>query len=297
MTKRIIVVGDVILDRYFHCTCDRINTEGPGVVMRVDHVEDRLGGAAAVAWLCAGMGAAVELHGVAGQDECGTRLWTLLADAGIDSRVQYVTSRRTTVKMRTIANGVLRHDRIDVETVARHTTHEDVEWDMRHAGCVLVADYAKGYCTQRRLQRVTAGATSAGVPLIVDPGRGVDWSSYCGATAIKANSAEFSAFVESEAFVRMSHGTLIIETRGAHGLAIYTAGADAFVLPATPAVQRDVTGAGDTVLATIGVGLMTGLSLVDCCRHAVVAAARQVESIGVVQVPFPILDEVATCRG
>jgi rfaE bifunctional protein kinase chain/domain len=183
----ITVVGDLILDRYLIGDATKLNPEQPGVVIRVDREEYRLGGAAAVAMIAAGLGAKVTLAGVIGRDEPGDRLRRLIDAQGIEPHL-WIDDRPTTWKQRIVARGQLRPDRCDREATTPICDHAARFLSAVPLGAMLlISDYGKGVCTRGLLRSVGTRARDAGVPILVDPARSRKWSEYGQVTLIKAN--------------------------------------------------------------------------------------------------------------
>jgi D-beta-D-heptose 7-phosphate kinase/D-beta-D-heptose 1-phosphate adenosyltransferase len=292
MTKKmphVTVVGDLILDRYLIGDATKLNPEQPGVVICVDKEEDRLGGAAAVAMLSTSFGARLTLAGVVGTDEPGKRLLQLLHAYGIEPHV-WIDDRPTTWKQRIVARGQLRPDRYDREvTTPIGDEAERFLSSVPLGDVLLIADYGKGVCTMRLLRSLIGWARKARIPLLVDPARGRDWRDYEGCTLIKSNrveAAEALSVSVNEAPTMMArrlairHTCRVVVTAGELGLC-WSDGEKTHCVPAVPVEVRDVCGAGDAVLASLGISLALGKSL-DCgCREAVESAARQVRYTGV----------------
>lgn len=284
----ITVVGDLILDRYLIGDPTKLNPEQPGVVIRVNKEEDRLGGAAAVAMIAAGLGAHVTLTGVVGRDEPGRRLQQLIVDHGIEPHL-WIDDRPTTWKQRIVARGQLRPDRCDREVTTPVTGHAARFLSTVPLGdMVLISDYGKGVCTPSLLQVLDDRVRDAGVPVLVDPARSRDWSDYAHVTLIKANWAEATEQVAigsrpEELARRLSdiYDCHVVITLGECGLVGAERDGETWELPTKQVSARDVCGAGDTVLATLGVAIARGDSLHDSCVLATSMAAQQVSRIGV----------------
>lgn len=288
----ITVVGDLILDRYLIGDATKLNPEMPGVVIRVDKEDDRLGGAAAVAMIAAGFGAKVTLAGVVGDDEPGNRLRELLDVHGIESHL-WVDYRPTTWKQRIVTRGQLRPDRCDREvTTPVSDRAERFLAEVPLGDILLVSDYGKGVCTTGLLESVRKRAHEADIPILVDPARSRDWSEYGQVSLVKANRAEATeaAFCEHPRPLALArklsdaYGCDIIITLGRHGMVCAERSGSIWHLPANPTEVRDVCGAGDTVFAALAVGLITQKSLRAACWAAMGAAGRQVAEVGIVAV-------------
>lgn len=289
---RITVVGDLILDRYLIGDATKLNPEMPGVVIRVDREDDRLGGAAAVAMIAAGFGAKVTLAGVVGRDEPGARLRQLLDTQGIESHL-WTDERPTTWKQRIVARGQLRPDRCDREvTTPIGTKAERFLATLPIGDVLLISDYGKGVCTRRLLQRLGNLARLANVPILVDPARLRNWSDYGAVSLIKANWVEANEAAGTPApgplaLVRSlsdRHECDVVATLGRHGLVCAQRGEPVWYLPASATDLRDVCGAGDTVLAALGLAMVQGDALRTACRFAIAAAGQQVGNLGVATV-------------
>jgi len=285
----ITVVGDLILDRYLIGDATKLNPEQPGVVIRVDKEDDRLGGAAAVALIAAGLGARVTLAGILGRDEPGRRLQKLIADHDIEPHL-WLDDRPTTWKQRIVAHGQLRPDRCDHEVTtpigndaARFVSAVPL------GDIVLISDYSKGVCTRGLLRTLRSRVHDAGVPILVDPARSRNWSDYGRVALIKANQVEATVAAACEnprplaLAKRLSdtHGCDVVITLGRHGLVCAERSGTAWHLPALPMEVRDVCGAGDTALATLGAAIARGATLREACAFAVRTAAEQVSEVGI----------------
>ncbi|MBC8355139.1 MAG: hypothetical protein H8E66_24450 [Planctomycetes bacterium] len=289
----ITVVGDLILDRYLIGDASKLNPEQPGVVIRVDE-EDRLGGAAAVAMIAAGFGARVTLCGVLGRDEPGHRLQKLIVSRGIEPHL-WLDDRPTTWKQRIVARGHLRPDRCDREVTTPISDNAAQFLSTVPLGdMVLISDYGKGVCTPSLLEGLGNRTRGAGVPILVDPARGRRWSDYGQVTLIKANRIEAMCAVAEEtrplAMARRladEHRCSVVVTYGGHGMVAAEREGGTWYSPADATEVRDVCGAGDTVLATLGAGMLDGHCLRRACRLATKAGGRQVERLGIAAVDPP----------
>ena len=284
----ITVVGDLILDRYMIGDATKLNPEMPGVVIRVDKEEDRLGGAAAVAMIAAGLGARVTLAGVVGRDEAGRRLQQLVSAHGIELHL-WIDDRPTTWKQRIVARGQLRPDRCDREVTTPISDNAARFLSAVPLGeMLLIPDYGKGVCTRSLLQALGNRARAADAPILVDPARSRNWSDYGRVTLIKANWAEATEAVGNDdvrplALARRlaaEHHCHVVVTIGRHGMVCAERNGVTWYLPAEPTDVRDVCGAGDTVLAVLGIALAAGRPLRETSRNASVAAGRQVMTLG-----------------
>ena len=347
---RILVLGDLILDRYTFGNAERVSPEAPVVVLRVDSKEVRLGGAASVALLLRGLEAEVTLAGVIGDDSEGRTLLSLLRDEQIDSQLVLTDGQRpTTTKERIIGRAANRHShqivRVDHETrdpISQSLEEELISELLRQLAwgrfsnlpvsfdAILISDYAKGVCTPRLLQAVIQAARDAGVPVMIDPARIADYSRYAGATLLKPNRAEtelatgLSIRTPDEALAaarelqdRLSLQSVLVtldrdgmvlvqaascrfgstcgagnepESKSPHPEATAPASPSSILdpppsaslhLPTTPREVYDITGAGDMVLAALGLCLASQIPLPQAAQLANIAAGLEVEKLGV----------------
>jgi rfaE bifunctional protein kinase chain/domain len=276
--RRVLVVGDVMLDRYWHGSVDRISPEAPVPVVRVSREEERLGGAANVALNVKTLGSRVTLLTVVGTDSAAASLKLLLERQGIETRLGQDARLRTIVKLRVIgrAQQLLR---IDFENEPDHEVLQQMLDDfMRELplhDAVLFSDYGKGGLTH--ITQMIEAARQAGKPVLVDP-KGSDYARYAGATVITPNRSELMQMVgawgseeqlaEKAQALRASLGieTLLL-TRSEDGMTIFDVRGSAHEAAQTREVF-DVTGAGDTVIATMAVLLAAGVDARDAMTHA-----------------------------
>lgn len=303
-TARILIVGDVMLDRYFSGATQRISPEAPVPVVKVNKSEDRPGGAANVAINAAALGAQVQLIGLCGGhlisaesgiesvhvDEAATILTTALQAHDVASHLVPVAGMETITKLRVMSRNqqLLRLDfeesfaKVDksplLATVAAHIAQVDV---------LVLSDYAKG--TLSDPQALIALAKEYDVPVVIDP-KGTDFSAYKGATLITPNMSEFAAVSgehESEAHLaklaQAQRHELNLEalllTRSEEGMSLFSDGPD-YHLPAKAKEVYDVTGAGDTVVAVLASAIGANVPLHDACVMANHAASIVVGKLG-----------------
>ena len=287
---RVLVAGDVMLDRYWFGDVDRISPEAPVPVVKVTRTEERPGGAANVARNAAALGAPVTLLSVTGADEAGTTLQELLGAEGIRTSFHRDATLPTTVKLRVISRQQ-QLLRIDFETTPSHevlaTKLADYERLLAQCDVVILSDYGKGGLAH--IAAMIGGARAAGKTVLVDP-KGDDWARYRGATIITPNRSEFRQVAgawasepEMSAKAQALRGELeigaLLVTRSEEGMTLYTeAGAEHF--PAQAREVYDVSGAGDTVIATMGVLMGAGAALPAAVRIANLAASVVVGKLG-----------------
>ena len=287
---RVLVVGDVMLDRYWFGEVGRISPEAPVPVVRIDRVEERPGGAANVARNAAALGATVSLLSVIGTDEAGMRLRRLLGKERIAARLHRDGSIATTIKLRVIGRQQ-QLLRVDFERTPSHevlaSKLKDFSGMLRSADAVILSDYGKGGLAH--ISRMIALARRAGKPVLVDP-KGEDYSRYRGATIITPNRTEFRNVVggwtseteltrKAQQLRRRLHLTALLITRSEDGMTLYRTGQRLHVAAQAREVY-DVSGAGDTVIATLGAMLGGGAAIEDAVRVANRAAGIVVGKFG-----------------
>ena len=289
--SRVLVVGDVMLDRYWFGEVGRISPEAPVPIVNIDRVEERPGGAANVARNAAALGARVTLLSVVGADEAGTCLRRLLKTNRVAARLHVDHSVGTTVKLRVI--GPHRHQllRVDFETQPSHEVLASKMRDfgrlLRRTDVVILSDYGKGGL--KHISRMIGKARRAGKPVLVDP-KGEDYSRYRGATMITPNRAEFREVVgawkgeagltvKAQRLRRKLEAKALLITRSEEGMTLYQAGGRLHVKAQVREVS-DVSGAGDTVIATLGVMLASGAGFEQAVHVANRAAGIVVGKFG-----------------
>jgi rfaE bifunctional protein kinase chain/domain len=286
----VLVVGDVMLDRYWFGDVSRISPEAPVPVVRIERTEERPGGAANVARNCAALGAQVGLLSVVGADEAGGALERLVATERIRASLHRDATLDTTVKLRVIGRQQ-QLLRIDFETSPSHEVLADklaeFEASLAGYGVVLLSDYGKGGLAH--IERMIGAARAAGKPVLVDP-KGDDYARYRGASVLTPNLNELREVVgrwKDEADLAARAERLrsqlaldaLLLTRGGDGMTLYRAdGAE--TVPARKRAVADVTGAGDTVIATLAVMLAAGAPLLEAVRVANHAGGIVVGKLG-----------------
>ncbi|HAF45444.1 MAG TPA: D-glycero-beta-D-manno-heptose-7-phosphate kinase [Gallionellaceae bacterium] len=288
---KVLVVGDVMLDRYWFGDVTRISPEAPVPVLKVSKVEERPGGAANVARNIASLGAHCTLLSVVGADEAGDCLQRLLTEqGGVTAMLHRDDSISTIVKLRAIA----RHQqllRIDFETPPSHEVLNaklaDFHTQLPFADVVILSDYGKGGLAH--IAEMIKAARAAGKPVLVDP-KGDDYARYRGASLLTPNRSEFREVAGSwktEAELNAKAEKLrtelqldaLLVTRSEDGMSLYRAN-EALHEPTQTREVFDVSGAGDTVIATLAVMLASGADLPDAMRIANRAAGIVVGKLG-----------------
>jgi D-beta-D-heptose 7-phosphate kinase/D-beta-D-heptose 1-phosphate adenosyltransferase len=301
---RVLVVGDVMLDRYWHGATSRISPEAPVPVVHVRQSEERAGGAANVALNIAALGAQARLLGVTGEDEPAASLEALLSGAGIDCNFQKIAGTPTVTKLRVIS----RHQqliRLDFEdgfaAIDTAGLLESYRQGLAACDAVVLSDYGKG--TLAQVEEMITLARAAGKPVLVDP-KAQDFSRYDGATVITPNMAEFElvaghcsdeqALVGKGARLLEEHNLdALLVTRGEHGMTLLRRDAPEFHLPTQAREVFDVTGAGDTVISVLAAALAAGEDLPAATALANLAAGIVVGKLGTASVSVPELRRAA----
>ncbi len=298
---RAAVVGDVMLDRYWRGLVERISPESPVPVVDVQSTDYRLGGAANVAANVVGLGASCTVVSIVGEDEAGRILCEMLERSGIQGRVIRSSDVRTIEKLRIVARNQ-QLLRVDFES---RPTHEllsrslaDVENCIGSIDLMILSDYGKGGLTH--IGRMIDLARAASVTVVVDP-KGADYDRYRGASLVTPNLREFElagGVVDSEETMAQSATEMaqryelggILVTRSEKGMTLYTADGRRVHSPAQAREVFDVSGAGDTVAAVVGVGLAAGLSHESLLDLANRAAGQVVGKFGTAVVELEALD-------
>lgn len=297
---QVLVLGDIMLDRYWEGGTSRISPEAPVPVVKVEQIKDRPGGAGNVALNIAALGAGAQLGGYTGDDEMADSLQDMLSGAGVHCGFTRVAGHPTITKLRVVS----RHQqliRLDFEepdlSLAGKPLVDSLPDLLPHCGALVLSDYAKGALQDPR--PLIAAAREAGVPVLVDP-KGTDFERYRGATLLTPNLHEFEAVVghcpsESELVARgeklMAEMQLqaLLVTRGEHGMTLLRPGEEELHLPARAREVFDVTGAGDTVIAVLASAVAAGAELPQAVALANIAASIVVGKLGTATVSGPEL--------
>ena len=297
---RLLVIGDVMLDRYWHGAASRVSPEAPVPVVRVGNREDRPGGAGNVALNIAALGSATRLIGIVGADETGEELRSRLTAAGVYCDFLLSADKPTITKLRVISQ----HQqliRLDFEqefddadviglTDKARSLLEDTQ-------VIVLSDYGKG--ALRNVAELIELGRSKNIPVIVDP-KGVNFQKYRGATLITPNLTEFESVVgpssNEEEFVNKGlklvselYLQAILITRGEHGMTLIRPDSPELHLPARAQEVFDVTGAGDTVISVLAAALAAGDGLADATALANLAAGLVVGKLGTAAISGPEL--------
>ncbi len=294
---RILVVGDIMLDRYWWGSVTRISPEAPVPVVRLKDTSLAAGGAANVAVNIAGLGAEPVLFGVFGNDDDAVLVRRVLADAGVSSDYLFpIAGRSTTVKTRVIAHSQ-QVARVDQETETALPPEfesrilDRISEEISEIDAIIVSDYAKGLLTDNLLSELFAKAAAVGKPVLVDP-KGKNYFKYRGATIITPNRLEAIVacnFDENEDDLVERAGMKLISdmgvqavliTQGEQGMTLFQRERPPVNFFAAAREVYDVTGAGDTVIATLATAIGAGADLETGTRLANTAAGLVVEQVG-----------------
>jgi len=295
--RSLLVVGDLMLDHFLVGAVERISPEAPVPVVRFDHESFRLGGAANVAHNAAALGGRVHVVGIVGEDDEGGLIRSEFARLGIDtSGVVSDRGRRTTRKLRVVTSRNQQVARIDYEDDGE--VHGDVEAAAvsrieqlaSTTDAILISDYLKGVVSRGVAASAIAAAKRHRIPVLVDP-KVPHIAYYSGATVITPNHHEAEAVTHmrirtseeaiaaARRFRERAQCDSVLVTRGEHGMTLLGSDVEA-ELPAEAREVADVTGAGDTVVATMALALAAGGSLIDAARLANRAASVVVGKFG-----------------
>ena len=301
---RVVVVGDLVLDRYIWGFAERISQEAPVPLLRADHREHRLGGAASVATMLRALGAEVRLIGGVGCDAEADLVRQMLTEQGIDDRlVLPLDDRPTTLKERYIGRAQDRHPqqmiRVDYEkcdpisALVETRLHGELDEVLSLAEVVLISDYGKGVCTPTLLKAIIEKSRSAGVRVLADPIRSNDYSRYRGVHCMTPNRLEAQlatgmtigraedAIAVGQKLVDDLEMDAVLVTLDREGMALVRADGRAELLATRPRQVYDITGAGDMVLAVVGLCLASGADYSEAASLGNVAGGLEVEKFGV----------------
>lgn len=296
-STRILVIGDLMLDRYLWGDASRVSPEAPVPVVKIEKKTWFLGGAGNVATNLSGLGCEAVLIGVAGKDVSGDCLRELVADANIVNETVTDMLRPTTTKTRVMARRqqVVRLDEEKVHPLSAEVQEQILSAAAKalpRCGAVILSDYGKGMFSSRDFTRRLIDMGRAGhVPVFVDP-KGTDWARYQGATCITPNTAELEdvvgrklddeALLETEAAALREKLALewLLVTRGPGGMGLFGKQGPPSFFTANAREVFDVSGAGDTVIATLAAGVATGMPFADAVAVSNLAAGVVVGKLG-----------------
>jgi D-beta-D-heptose 7-phosphate kinase/D-beta-D-heptose 1-phosphate adenosyltransferase len=306
--RRVLVVGDVMLDEYWWGVTRRISPEAPVPIVEMNSRTYVPGGAANTAANIASLGGTALLGGVTGDDHSARMLADALQRTGVGATgLIRDPGRPTTTKTRIIAHSqqVVRIDceyKSDLTLAVEDGLLSWVESSIGDIDACILSDYSKGVVSPRLAEKVIQLARSKGKPMVVDP-KGINYTKYRGATVIKPNLHEAERFLKREftteaSLVRGGRQLLsrlkdsaVLMTRGSQGMSLFRCGKPPLHIPSVARAVFDVTGAGDTVVGTLAMGLAAGAALEDAVRLANKAAGIVVGKVGTTTIA---LDDLMT---
>jgi len=323
-SRRILVVGDLILDEYWWGDVSRISPEAPVPVLRVRHREQRSGGAGSVVENLVVLGARVEACGLIGRDEAGGALTARFAALGVDTAGLIVSGERPTTRKTRLLGGVQHASRAR-QQVLRVDWEEDRPASAAEVGrvieraqrllasdppaAILLSDYEKGVLTPELISALVTSGREAGIPVLVDPGRSVDYARYRGAWLVCPNryeteqatgiapTDEASARAAGERLVErldLEHAALTLDRDGIH---LVSRGRGSRSFPTRVRSVTDVAGAGDMVLSLLGLAAAAGWSIEDAVRLANIGAGIEVSKVGVTPVELWEIEQAMAAEG
>lgn len=308
-----LVIGDVMLDRYLMGEVNRISPEAPVPVVLIKSEQQRAGGAANVAANLALLGIQTRMVGLIGNDNEGQRLLAAMSEYGIDTQAMITTPVRPTIAKTRILGGHQQMMRLDQEIASELTVTEasQVMQTIQTAlqqqpALIILSDYAKGLLTEAVCQQVIAYGRTNNIPVLVDP-KGRNYDKYRGATALTPNKKETAeacdtqvndaGLIDKASSLKAALALdFLAVTRGEEGITLIAD--QTSHLSATAKQVFDVSGAGDTVIATLAAGLMHGLNALDSLSLANIAAGVVVGKVGTVPITkADLIDAIATEQG
>lgn len=304
-SQRVLVIGDVILDRFVYGSVDRISPESPVPVLALSREETMLGGAGNAFANLKGLGAQCILLSVIGDDVEGRAIAAKIQDMGGDNAALITDSERpTSVKTRFLAGHqqLLRSDfetKAPLSEASTKALLQQFDQVLPDVQAIIVSDYGKGVLSEAVLRVIIDKARAANVPVIVDP-KGTDFSIYRGASAITPNKKELSGATQGAAVASdddiIKAGQQLIErcgidaviaTRSQDGISVIQAGAEPVHVRSVKNIEVfDVSGAGDTVIATVAAGIAAGGSLADAAMLANIAGSIAVTKVGTAPITY-----------
>ncbi len=290
-TARVLVVGDIMLDKYWHGSTLKISPEAPVPIVKVDTQDYRAGGAGNVALNIASLGGHAILLGLVGDDDAAHQLQRCLTCAGLTPHLLTAGGKQTITKLRIVSQ---RHQmiRLDFEDRFADVDHAPLDnlflSELNTVNAVVLSDYAKG--TLKNPARLINDAKMRGLPVIVDP-KSKDFEIYRGATILTPNLAEFEAAAgvchdeqtlisKAKSLAKAFDFEALLVTRGEQGMILVGQSFEPVNFPIKATQVSDVTGAGDTVVATLASALAVGQTFADAVTIANLAAGLSVEKFG-----------------
>lgn len=303
-SQHALVIGDIMLDRYLIGNVGRISPEAPVPIVLLNEQNERAGGAANVAVNLALLGIKTQLVGCVGQDDEGARLKKNIALMDIDTEAVFASNQRPTIAKTRILGGHQQMLRLDQESTYPFNDTETAEALKaiesalaQKPSIVILSDYAKGLLSETVCRQIITSCKQANIPVLVDP-KGQNYQKYKGATALTPNKKETaeacmvavddpSLIKQAEALKNSLNLDFLAVTRGDEGITLLDA--DAHDISASAQKVFDVSGAGDTVIATLASGLIHGLSPLESLQLANIAAGIVVGEVGTVPISKQVL--------
>ena len=308
---RCLVIGDLMLDEYLWGRAERISPEAPVQIVDVIREELRLGGAGNVVHNLAAFGTQVSVCSVIGDDQNGRELLGQFSHHRIDVQAVFQDyARRTSRKTRVVAANqqIVRIDRESRDVLSELFEQRLSDWIGTHAAeydVMVLSDYNKGVLTPKVLAAAISAASAAGIPVLVDP-KGSDYRRYAGATLLTPNRKEAEAAsgvaITDTATLTQAAGVImnatglqhLLITRSEEGMSLFSSSGDIVHIPTVAREVFDVSGAGDTVLAALALGIASGFTMAEAARLANVAAGIAVGKLGTsIVTPQEIIDAVS----
>lgn len=306
--KTVVVIGDIMIDEYMSGIVERISPEAPVPIIEIDKEVMRFGGAANVAFNLQKLGVSARLIGVTGDDRMGKNLVGLMQENNMVTEfIVNSNERPTTVKTRIIGDNqhIARVDREVKEPITKHEESiiiEKIEQALLGASAVILEDYNKGVMTENVIRFAIAQCQKKNIPITVDP-KFTNFLQYTGVTVFKPNELEIQKAMavqfNSEEDVHRNGQKLLNDmaleslllTRGAKGLSLFQNGKPVMHIPTLARKVADVSGAGDTVIATLTAGIIGGATKAEAAYLANIAAGLVVEEVGVVPIEYNMLKQ------
>lgn len=308
--QHVLVIGDVMLDRYLMGEVSRISPEAPVPIVLVKSQQDRVGGAANVAANLALLGIKTHIIGCVGDDSEAKILLNLMTQVGINATSMIQSKQRPTIAKTRILGGAQQMMRLDQESNTVFTADENTQLFKAikqqltlKPAIVILSDYAKGLLCTESCQHIISECTTQGIPVLVDP-KGHDYTKYKNATALTPNKKETAEacltstqdsdlLVKATALKNSLNLQFLVVTRGEEGISLIDE--TTHLLPATAKQVFDVSGAGDTVIATLAAGMMHHLTTIESLQLANIAAGVVVGKVGTVPISLDdLLDALAS---
>ena len=292
----ILVIGDIMIDHYIWGNASRLSPEAPVPIVNVKNETTTLGGAGNLTQNLVSLGATVTVGAVIGNDDAGKQLTEILANEGVTTNIIIDVNRPTTVKTRVLAGSqqIVRIDRELTDALTDELENElldKITSNIAEADIVVLSDYNKGLFSHSLTSKIIKAANDRQKKVIVDP-KGLNYAKYKDAFIIKPNKKELAEAAKTEkintiadvqnaakAIFKETNATYLVVTLSEEGMAIVSEN-ECKLLPVKATEVFDVTGAGDTVLATIAYFIASGLSVEEACELANHAAAIVIRHIG-----------------